>query len=160
MSAPGRAPSPAVASREGSPSATAVPRIKIKNPSVAPSGTASPVPSPNAGNSKRKPSPAPGAGDPPRKKKKGSNTPTPAPEDMEPFQGMITKDEIIDWFRSRPSDRVLMNEVILAFKPKIMSPPTPELKERNQKVFMSLIALVTVKVEAKTLQFKAEYRQK
>lgn len=157
-----RAGSPDVGSRAGSPAGRAqspvaesgregTPSIKLKLNSAG-SSSGSPAPSPNP---KRKPSPG---GDTPRKKKKGSNTPTPAPEDIEPFPGMITKDEIVAWFRGQKSDRVPMGEVIKAFKPRLVQPSTAELREKNQKLFQSWVGMVTVKGGDKTLQFKAEYK--
>lgn len=70
---------------------------------------------------------------------------------------MITREELVTWFKSRTSDRVPMSEVITAFKPRIIAPPTAELQAKNQALFLAWVKSLTVKGGGGFLQIKAEF---
>jgi transcription initiation factor TFIIF subunit alpha len=111
---------------------------------------------------KRKSSPNPsgavaggGPSNPPRKKKKSSNTPTPGPEDIPPFPGIITKEEILAWFRRQPP-LVPMGNAIAAFRQRIID--GGERQADNQRLFLVWVGRLTTTEEGKKLRLKEEYR--
>ncbi|ORX34102.1 hypothetical protein BD324DRAFT_683542 [Kockovaella imperatae] len=147
-----RAGSPAAGSREASPTPSASGgsgrkpgQHPIGQPQKrkTPVASQSPGPSPGSSSNKRKPSPTTSAGgsaDPSRKKKKsGSSTPTPGPEDQ--FPNIITREEVINWFRNGRKSIVPMSEAISAFKDRIKS--AGERQGDNQKVFLSIVQSLT-----------------
>ncbi|RSH92734.1 hypothetical protein EHS25_008180 [Saitozyma podzolica] len=173
MSPPaGRAGSPVIR-REASP-APGVPGGGIPSPTGSASGsgsrskqlkrTESPTPGPGAGSaggtpsSKRKSEPGDNNArpkDPPRKKKKSSNTPTPGPEEIPSFPGMISRDEILAWFRKQPA-LVPMPNAISAFRQRIL-----DAKERqgdNQNLFLGWVSRLTSTEPGKMLKLKDEFR--
>lgn len=89
-----------------------------------------------------------------KKKKKGNRgSATPVPE-YEPFPGMITRDEIIQWFKSRGPDPIPLAEPIKAFTKRIKRGGE---QEKNQTLLISYIKLLTESVEGKRLKLKSEY---
>ncbi|WWC68393.1 uncharacterized protein I206_102319 [Kwoniella pini CBS 10737] len=112
---------------------------------------------------KRKNSPAEGntnsnggiSNRPGKKSKKGSNTPTPGPEDLPNFEGMITKQDVLDWFKSLKKETVPMSEAISAFRNRIMN--AGKNRESNQKLFLGWMKMLADQ-EEKMLRLKEEYR--
>ncbi|WRT65928.1 uncharacterized protein IL334_002879 [Kwoniella shivajii] len=149
-------PAPTSGSGSGKPSKTGKRKTTSESPGPSgPSGSGSANPSPS---SKRKTSPANSVeptNRPGKKSKKGSNTPTPAPEEMPSFQGMITKQDVLDWFRSLQKDTVPMSEAIGAFRSRIMN--AGKNREANQKLFLGWMKLLADQ-EEKMLRLKDEYR--
>ncbi|WWC60559.1 uncharacterized protein I303_103133 [Kwoniella dejecticola CBS 10117] len=159
--APARGSSPVsgAPSREASPapggiSSRGTGKEKRKTDSESPG----PGPGPGANSSpsgKRKNSPAEAGPRPGKKSKKGSNTPTPGPEDVPSFEGMITKQEVLDWFRSLKKESVPMSEAISAFRNRIMN--AGKNREANQKLFLGWMKMLADQ-EEKMLRLKEEYR--
>ncbi|KIR43224.1 transcription initiation factor TFIIF subunit alpha [Cryptococcus deuterogattii 99/473] len=111
---------------------------------------------------KRKSSPSvstPSADAPPRPKKQkktGSLTPAPAPEDIIPFPGMITKQDVLGWFQRNKKKAVPMNEAIGAFRKRIVD--AGPNRDANQKLFLGWIRMVADQ-ENGNLSLKPEFRQ-
>ncbi|WVQ97202.1 hypothetical protein IAU59_004312 [Kwoniella sp. CBS 9459] len=183
VSVRGASPAPGPGLARGSSPASAPP-TRDASPAPSASGSAarskmgkrkttSESPGPNAGGSgsnsarpspsgKRKNSPAPsssaGAGEQPRpgkKSKKGSSTPTPGPEEMPSFPGMITKQDVLDWFRRSKKETIPMSEAIAAFRGRIMN--AGKNRDANQKLFLTWMKMLADQ-EEKMLRLKPEYR--
>lgn len=113
-------------------------------------------------SAKRKSSPSvstPSADAPPRPKKHkktGSLTPAPAPEDIPPFPGMITKQDVLGWFQRNKKKAVPMNEAIGAFRKRIVD--AGPNRDANQKLFLGWIRMVADQ-ENGNLSLKPEFRQ-
>ncbi|WWD18160.1 hypothetical protein CI109_102609 [Kwoniella shandongensis] len=116
----------------------------------------------SVGGEAKKPKPststssAPNGGPPKKKSKKvGSSTPTPAPEDIPPFEGMITKTEVLDWFKKNGRQGVVMSEAIGAFKSKIVE--SGKNRDANQKLFLGWVRAVADQ-KGQVLSLKEEYQ--
>ncbi|WWC88121.1 uncharacterized protein L201_003025 [Kwoniella dendrophila CBS 6074] len=93
-----------------------------------------------------------------KSKKSGSNTPTPGPPDLdniEEFENMITKQEVLNWFKSIKKDYIPMSEAISAFRNRIMQ--VGKNRELNQKLFLGWMKMLADQ-EDKMLRLKEEYR--
>ncbi|OWZ55292.1 transcription initiation factor TFIIF subunit alpha [Cryptococcus neoformans c45] len=116
----------------------------------------------SSSSAKRKSSPSvstPSADAPPRPKKHkktGSLTPAPAPEDIPPFPGMITKQDVLGWFQRNKKKAVPMNEAIGAFRKRIVD--AGPNRDANQKLFLGWIRMVADQ-ENGNLSLKPEFRQ-
>ena len=110
-----------------------------------PSSTATSGSKPQSGPSKkRKPSPLGKEVDAEESRKKtkgsvkGSASPalgSPAPE---PFDNMITREEVHQWFKSNGEEMVAMPKVIAAFKGKLTQTKPEDLK-KNQALFLGYV---------------------
>ncbi|WVN85568.1 uncharacterized protein L203_100716 [Cryptococcus depauperatus CBS 7841] len=139
--------SPTSATREASPA-----------PSTGSSQTGKKArPASGASSTKRKSSPSAGSSshNRPKKQKKGS-TPLSQPEDIPPFPDMITKQDVLNWFRSNKKPSVPMSEAIGAFRKRIVGAGTN--RDANQKLFLGWIRLLADQ-EAGSLKLKSEYRR-
>ncbi|WVW80394.1 hypothetical protein I302_102375 [Kwoniella bestiolae CBS 10118] len=145
--------SPAPASGGSQKKSTGNGKRKTTSESPGPSTAGA---STNSPSSKRKNSPSETANRAGKKSKKsGSNTPTPGPEEIESFPGMITKQDVLDWFRSLKKETVPMSEAIAAFRNRIMN--AGKNKEANQKLFLGWMKMLADQ-EEKMLRLKDEYR--
>lgn len=95
-----------------------------------------------------------------QKKKKKSNrgSATPVPE-YEPFPDMLTREEVIQWFKARGA--VAMKDAVNAFIPRIKR-GTPDAQTKNQSLVLAYIRQMTMATEAgqgknKKLQLRPEY---
>lgn len=104
-------------------------------------------------------SPAVGEDGQQKKKKKKSNrgSATPGPPEYEPFPGMITREELIQWFRSRGNEPIPMRDPIRAYTPRIKS-CAPEDQKKNQELLVGYIRQMTFTTEDKKLMLKPDYR--
>ncbi|KAK8865657.1 hypothetical protein IAR55_000802 [Kwoniella newhampshirensis] len=95
---------------------------------------------------------------PPKKKlkKKGSATPTPAPEDTTPFEGMLTKQEVLEWFKKPGNQSVESSQVIKAFRNRIRDSGVH--MDANQKLFLGWLNAVADKNEGSVWTLKREYQ--
>lgn len=59
---------------------------------------------------------------------------------------MITREEVVGWFKQYPEDTVMMQTVIQQFKSRL------EADKRNQGLFLGYVKQVTTKDEAKKLR--------
>ncbi|WVF70835.1 hypothetical protein IAT40_005629 [Kwoniella sp. CBS 6097] len=167
----GSSPASAPPTRDASPAPSASGSGSGPRPKSGKRKTTSESPGPNAGatgsaqpspSSKRKNSPAPsssaGANEQPRpgkKSKKGSSTPTPGPEDIPTFPGMITKQDVLDWFKRSNKETIPMSEAIAAFRGRIMN--AGKNRDANQKLFLTWMKMLADQ-EEKMLRLKPEYR--
>ncbi|ODO07389.1 transcription initiation factor TFIIF subunit alpha [Cryptococcus wingfieldii CBS 7118] len=147
----GGSPASGSASREASPASTSGPQPK-RNPS--------PTKNPSAPGTPSKRKSSPGASDsrpkPPKKSKKSSSTtPVPQPTDIPPFPGMITKEDVLSWFRGNQKQAIPMNEAIGAFRKRIVG--AGPNRDANQKLFLGWIRQLADQ-EQGNLRLKAEYR--
>lgn len=167
-----RGASPSVRSRAGSPLARgSSPDARASSPAGRASSPAARAGSPAgragspATHGKRKATESPMRDTPPasgeegqQKKKKKSNrgSATPGPPDYEAFPGMITRDEVVQWFRARGGSPVPMGDPIKAYMPRIKK-GTPEEREKNQRLLVGYIRQMTDTIEGKKLRLKPEY---
>ncbi|OCF56673.1 hypothetical protein L486_05527 [Kwoniella mangroviensis CBS 10435] len=126
---------------------------KTTSESPGPSGPSGP--STSSPSSKRKNSPSEAGRVGKKSKKSGSNTPTPGPEEIESFPGMITKQDVLDWFKGLNKETVPMSEAIAAFRNRIMN--AGKNREANQKLFLGWMKMLADQ-EEKMLRLKDEYR--
>lgn len=75
-----------------------------------------------------------------------------------PFPHMLTKDEILSWFKSQKDySRVPMVSAIAAFKGRILQAGAKS--DQNSQLFKHWVSQITEKGEGeKMLKIKAEYR--
>ncbi|OCF42449.1 transcription initiation factor TFIIF subunit alpha [Kwoniella heveanensis CBS 569] len=167
----GSSPGSAPPTRDASPAPSASGSGPGARPKSGKRKTTSESPGPSAGglnsaqpspSSKRKNSPAPSASAGPseqprpgKKSKKGSSTPTPGPEEIPSFPGMITKQDVLDWFKRSNKDTIPMSEAIAAFRGRIMN--AGKNRETNQKLFLTWMKMLADQ-EEKMLRLKPEYR--
>ena len=85
-------------------------------------------------------------------KKKKSRTPTPAPPDVTPFDGMITRDDLVAYFRQNGIKT--MQEVIAAFKPRIAGSGANQ--KAQERLFLWAVSVVTDK-DGKVFRLKEEF---
>lgn len=69
---------------------------------------------------------------------KGSASPAPGSPAPEPFENMISRDEVHQWFRANGEEMVAMPKVIAAFKTKL-SQTKPEDQKKNQGLFLGYV---------------------
>ncbi|EIW72848.1 hypothetical protein TREMEDRAFT_12890, partial [Tremella mesenterica DSM 1558] len=91
-----------------------------------------------------------------KKKKRLSATPTPGPE-VEPFEGMITPQEVVAWFKEvgKSHTGVAMNDLVLGFKKRILA--SGDKKDEQQKMFLSSVRSVTEQGDGKMMRLRPEY---
>ena len=149
-SARGSSPSSA---REGSPApGTARPHNGGGPSKKRKSTSESPAPD---GPNKRRTSPtgsAAGSDAGMSRKKKKSASATPTPRDIDPFPGMITREEVITWFKNNGKTLVPMSEVIQAFRSRLAVE-----KEKNQAIFLAHVGAAADKQPGKMLKLKEEF---
>ncbi|WVQ85602.1 hypothetical protein IAT38_007768 [Cryptococcus sp. DSM 104549] len=104
------------------------------------------------GGGKRKSSPS-GDRRPKKPKKSKSSTPTPGPEESFPF--MITRDEVVKWFREHAPDGAKNTAAIGAFKSRIVQ--AGKNLKKNQDLFLEHIKLTTTS-DGAMVRLKPEYR--
>lgn len=154
----GRGSSPAASGREGTPGADGRPKSKSAKRKATSQSPLADSPGSTPGSPVMSDTGSP-AGDPERKKKKkngrASGSATPAPYEGESFPGMITREQVLTWLRSQPTD-IPMRSAINAFSGRITA--AGDDKEKNQKLFLHWVKELTERGESsKVLKLKAEF---
>ncbi|KAL1405162.1 transcription factor IIF subunit tfg1 [Vanrija albida] len=165
----GGSPAPPQAAREGTPSASGLPRPKSKSAKRkatsesplrdTPTGTPG-----SSAPSKRKSSedgPSPGTpgeragSSEPKKKKNRGGSSTPVPE-MVPFPGMILGEAVLQWLLAQEDQsNIPMGKAISAFAKQIQS--SGDKAKDNQRLFLRHIKQYTENTGSKTLRIKPEF---